>query len=371
MKFSKSIIWLGIMLSLSIVIFSSCSHDMNHREIDEINFVLVMGIDYDGEQYTITTVHSLGIGEGVDEPKEEITEGSGKTPYEAFQALRLKNKKTVSVANIGYILLGEQAAKQGLGEALDYFSREQSIKMESLVYVTMNKKAADFIQEAKDREQMINEDLETMEEKQSELVTRNDNTLVNVFNEMFQTNSSVLLPYLVSEENIFILRGYSVFDQLKLKDYLDEDTSSGINFVKGIIREYPIYLEDKVGLELSFSSTKKKSKLDSSQVTVEIHIDFETMIKEVSLTGNVFTMDRLQELTDEQNQYVYDIVKRAVDYSKTTGLDIMNIARLVENQHYRQWEELEKTWKDSIATVDYDIIVNSKISKSFILGNEK
>lgn len=370
MKIRRSIM-LGMIISFSIFIFSSCSHDMNHREIDEISFVLVMGIDYDGKEYTITTVHSLGIGEGVDQPKEEITEGSGKTPYEAFQALRLKNKKTTSIANIGYILLGEQAARQGLGDALDYFSREQSIKMESLVYVTKNQKAADFIKEAKDKEQRIHEDLETMEDKQSELVTRNDNTLVNVFNEMFQTNSSVLLPYLLSEDNIFIIRGYAVFDQLKLKDYLDEDTSSGINFVKGIIREYPIYLEDKVGLELSYSSTKKKSKVELSTVTVEIHIDFETMIKEVSRTGNAFTREALEELTEEQNQYVYDIVKRAVDYSKNTGLDIMNIARLVENQHYKQWGELEKTWKDSIATVDYDIIINSKISKSFILGNEK
>jgi hypothetical protein len=65
---------------------------------------------------------------------------------------------------------------------------------------------------------------------------------------MQQKNSSVLIPYLLSEEKSFIIEGYAVFNQLKLNDYLDKDTSSGVNFIRNIVRSYPIYIKDRADL---------------------------------------------------------------------------------------------------------------------------
>ncbi len=360
---------------LVIVLFSfmlcGCSHDMNRREIDEINFIHVMGIDYSEGEYVLTAIYSSS--QGADPEKgstgnEETTEGVGATPFEAFQNLKLKNKKTVSIANTGYFLIGEEAARNGMRLCIDFLSRDETVKMESLLFVTKDMKASDFVLDSRDKGMIVHEDLEAVEQKQQELVTRNDNTLVNILNEMENNMTSGLIPYLLAEENSFLLPGYAVFDENELVDYLDMDTSSGVNFIKNIVRAYPIYLDNNVGLSISYSKSHMKSKLENKQVKVVIHVDFETMVKEINTKKDIFSAEELMNITDKQNDYIIEIIKKATNYSTNTGRDILQIERLMQNQHTRQWGDIEESWRSMVSEIEYEFDVNSQITKSFILS---
>jgi hypothetical protein len=69
---------------------------MNRREIDEINFIHVLGIDYSEKEYVLTAVYSASQGadaEKTDAGEEEISQGKGATPFEAFQDLKLKTRR--------------------------------------------------------------------------------------------------------------------------------------------------------------------------------------------------------------------------------------------------------------------------------------
>lgn len=361
-----------VIILIFVFLLTGCSHDMNRREIDEINFIHVMGIDYYGGEYVLTAIYSSS--QGADPEKgeagdEEISRGRGATPFEAYQDLKLKNKKTVSIANTGYFLIGDGAAEHGLDKCLDFLSRDETVKMESLIFITKDIDVSDFIANSIENEQVVHEDLEAVEQKQKELVTRNDNTLVNILNEMEYKTKSVLIPYLISEKNTFLIQGYAVFDDLKLVDYLDTDTSSGINFIKGIIRAFPIYLEDNVGLSVSYSSCKLKSSLDNNQIKIKIILDFETMVKEINTGRNIFTRDELDKLTSMQNDYVIEIMKKATNYSIFNKRDILQIARLVQNQNFNSWKDYKDNWYEKVADIQYEFEVKSKISKSFILSN--
>lgn len=360
-----------------IILFSlmlcGCSHDMNRREIDEINFIHVMGIDYSDGEYVLTAIYSFS--QGADPEKgsagdEETSEGRGATPYEAFQNLRLKNKKTVSIANTGYFLIGERAAEKGIDKSIDFLSRDETVKMESLIYITKDTKASDFIADSIEQGQKVHEDLEAVEQKQEELITRNDNTLCNILNDLKSDITGGIIPYLIAENNSFLIQGYAVFDKLTLVDYLDMDTSSGINFIKNIIRAYPIYLENNVGLSISYSKSHIKSKIKNNKVEVIIHLSFETMVKEINTNQDIFTEEILNNLTDMQNAYIINIMKNATNYSIQTGRDILQIARLIENQHTKRWSELENDWSSMISEIQYEFDVKSQITKSFILSSD-
>lgn len=355
-----------------LCMLQGCSHDMNRREIDEINFIHVMGIDYAAEEYILTAVYSSSQGadpEKGEAGEEEISQGRGATPFEAFQDLRLKNKKTVSIANTGYFLIGDRAARKGIERCIDFLSRDETVKMESLLFVTKDIQAEDFIRESLDNQQVIHEDLEAIEQKQRELVTRNDNTLVNILNEIENKTTGVLIPYLISENNSFLLQGYAVFDKTFLADYLDTDTSSGVNFIKNIIRAYPIYLDGNVSLSVTYSKTRLKSELSDNIIKVKVNLDFETAVKEINTDKNIFTREELDRLTDMQNKYIIEIIKRAVNYSIQNKRDILQIARLIQNQHTGKWSVYEKKWNDTIPEIQYEYEVNSKITKSFILND--
>lgn len=369
-----------LLLLIVPFLLCGCTHDFSRKEINEIDLVLVLGIDYSDNQYTISALYSSSGGSnssqggsssnsGSSSGNEKVAQGTGKTAYQALEDMKLKNKKAVSLAQTGSFLIGDGAAKQGIKQSLDFISRDETIKMEGLIYVIKDKSASDFINAGIENKQTVHEDLEAIKLKQQEIVTRNDNTVVNILNDMDQTLSGILVPYLISDKSGYLIQGYAVFDQFKLKDYLDEETSTGVNFIKNIMRSYPIYLQDKASLQISYTKTKVKTKVVNDKITVNIKLDFETMVKEILTDQDIFKEEELTKLTKEQNDYIQKVLEKAVDYSKSSGLDILNLARMVENQNYTEWKNIKDNWNSSISSIQYEYNINSKISKSFILGS--
>lgn len=365
-----------ILLLVPLLFLCGCSHDFSRKEIDEIDLVLVLGIDYADGEYTLNALYNSERGDGGSSSnsgspsgQEKVAEGKGLTAYEALEDLKAKNKKSISLAQTGSFLIGSGAAEKGIRESLDFLSRDETIKMEGLIYVIKDKSAADFINEGIENEQTVHEDLEAIKQKQQEIVTRNDNTVVNILNDMDQSLSSILVPYLIAEKTGYQIQGYAVFDQFQLKDYLDEETSDGVQFIKNIKRSYPIYLEDKVSLLISYTKTKLKADVKNNVITITLNLSFETMVKEILMHQDIFKREELEKLTMEQNDYIRRILDKAVNYSKETGLDILGLARLVENQNLSEWKNIEGRWAETISNIEYKYELNSKVSKSFILGS--
>lgn len=350
-----------------------CTHDFSRKEIDKVDLVLVLGVDYADGEYTVSALYNTG---GSSDPEkkgsgqEKVAQGSGSTAYEALEDLKLKNKKSISLAQTGSFLIGSEAAKNGIRENLDFLSRDETIKMESLIYVIKDMSASDFINAGIENKQTIHEDLEAIKEKQKENLTRNDNTMVNMLNDMKQTDSCVLVPYLTADKSGYQIQGYAVFDQFKLKDYLDQQTSEGVNFIKNVMRSYPVYLKDKVSLQVTYTKTKLKAVIENNEITVRIKLNFETAVKEVLTDQDIFTPEELSKLTDEQNEYIKNVLVKTVNYSIMTGLDILNLARLVENQNFSEWKNIKADWPQKISKIKYEYEIKSRISKSFLLGSE-
>lgn len=350
-----------------------CTHDFSRREIDKIDLVLLLGIDYSDGEYTLSALYSSGGGADPEKKgagEEKVAQGKGKSAYEALEDLKLKNKKSITLAQTGSFLIGSGAATQGVKESLDFLSRDETIKMEGLIYVIKDMSASDFINTGLENKQTIHEDLEAIKQKQKENLTRTDNTVVNILNDMKQTYSCVLIPYLTADKSGYVINGYAVFDKFKLKDYLDSETSDGVNFIKNVMRSYPIYLKDKVSLLISYTKTKLKTKIENNEITVNIKLNFETAVKEILTDQDIFTENELMKLTDEQNEYIKGIMIRAQNYSLRTGLDILNLARMIENQNYSKWQNIEADWPKLISKIKFEYEIKSRISKSFILNNE-
>ncbi len=360
-----------LLLILLCLPLGGCTHDMNKEEIDSINMALVLGIDYKDGEYQICALYSSGGGEstgaGAGPGKEEMVKGKGKTAYEALEDLKLNDKKNLTLAQTGMFLIGERAAKKGIEQSIDFLKRDETIKMEALIYIIKGEEAQEFIKKAMKKKQIIHENLDAMKQKQLKFVTRNENTLVNVLNDMEQKYSCLLIPYLITEEGGFLIEGYAVFDQLKLYDYLDHETSDGVNFLRNSIRTFPVYLKEGVDLSVTYTKTKLKAKVEDQLITVTIKVDFETAFKEITANTDVFTMSELNRLTTEQEEYVLDFLQKPVDYSIKNGLDILRLARLVENQNVSKWSDIRDNWSNMISEVRYEYVVRSKITKSFIL----
>lgn len=374
----KKTLIIKIAMQISVLLFAlflqGCSYDMNRREIDELDMVLVLGIDYKDGQYKLTALYSPGSGTGSEggEEKgggsEELASGSGISAFLALQDLKERNKKALTLAQTGTFLIGEEAARKGLWPCIDFLQRDESIKMESLIFITKGMSAEDFIKLGQENKKTVHEDLEAIKQKQLELLTRNDNTMVNILNDCKQTLSCVMIPYMIADDSGYRTEGYAVFNNYVLKDYLDKETSDGVNFFRNLVRSHDIFIENRAGLLITNTKTVIKADLNRFDINIKVKVDFESMIREVLTDTNIFSTQELARLTDEQNLYIKRILEKPVKYSKDNGLDILNLARVVENQNVAGWKDIEGSWNELISNINYSYEIKSKVSKAFMLG---
>jgi len=361
---------------LLLALLQGCSFDINRKEIDETDMVLVLGIDYSNGQYKLTALYSPGSGtgseggekEGGGESGEELASGSGTSAFLALQDLKAKNKKALTLAQTGTFLIGDGAARQGLWPCIDFLQRDETIKMESLIFITKGMSAEDFIIFGQENKKTVHEDLEAIKQKQLQMLTRNDNTMVNILNDCKQNLSCVMIPYMTADESGYRIEGYAVFNNYVLKDYLDTQTSDGVNFFRNLVRSYTISIDKKAGLLVTFSRTKLKADLDEKNINVKVSVNFESMIKEVLSDTDIFSTEELEKLTQEQNEYIRKILEKPVKYSIDNGLDILNLARIVENQNVAGWKDIESSWSELLPHIKYSYEIKSKVSKAFMLG---
>jgi spore germination protein KC len=367
--------WLLIILLISGSL-AGCSYDMNRREIDEIDMALVLGIDYEDGQYKLCALYSPGSGsgaegsekEGSSDGGQELAIGTGSSAFLALEDLKEKNKKAVTLAQTGTFLIGEAAAKAGLWPCIDFLQRDETIKMEALIFITKGMSAEDFIKLGQENNKTVHEDLEAIKQKRKEQLTRNNNTMVNILNDCMQELSCVMIPYMTADEAGYKIEGYAVFSNYILRDYLDSETSDGVNFFRNMVRTYTIPLENQAGLLITHTKTRIIADAEESLIKIKVKLVFESMIREILSDKDIFTTEGLNKLTQEQNNYLKEILDKPVRYSVENGLDILNLARVVENQNVAAWKDIERDWSTLISEISYEYEIKSKVSKAFMLG---
>lgn len=350
--------WWYVLIVVGILYFSLFY--MKRTEIEEVDIIRVLGIDIVENQYVLTGL--INKNGGVDKSTSgiEIISAQGNTAYEAYENLVIKNKKVITLAHTSYFILGDQAAKKGMETAMNFLVHDETIKMNSQIFVLKDLTVVELLEETKKKEMFFHEDLEALSQKQLERFRRNPNTLIQVLSKLENTYSSVLVPYLIWKDEYLYIDGYGIFEDKKLYDYLNYEVSMGIDFLQNNIRSYPIYIENNIGLELNNSKLKIKSDIREDQIFITISVNFETDIKEMIGTNNLMNTSQLKDLTSKQNEYIRNILEGALQYSKTTKLDVIGIARLLEIQHPSQWKEIRTDWKNQLGKIEYYFLIDSK-----------
>lgn len=359
----------GIGILLFAGLLSGCSDDINRKEIDEVDIVQIVAIDYQQEQFQLGVLYTENGSN--DESTAVIIKAEGKSIFEAYENLKKKNKRSITLAHTNYFMVGDEAAKYGLKDCLDYFSRDETIKMDSGVIIVKEHPAFWLLEYAKEKELKIFENLNAINQKQIETLTESDNTIAHFLNKIEEKGSTMLVPYYVVEEDSVYSEGYGFCEDAKLVEYLDEDTSLGIDFIRNRVRTCPIYLKGSVGLSVADTKTTLNTKIQNGKLLITVQMNFETTIREVLDSQNQSEADMLQNLTNQQNEYMKRIMQKAIDYAQTKGKDVLGIKELIRSQHPSEWETVDSNWKQYLKTIRFEFQIHSKVVKSFLMDNER
>jgi spore germination protein KC len=376
--------------------------------IEENFFVLIVGIDKgieDESNYRLTVLAENFSGET---SSSESSTSKGKIPdiltveaptiFEAKKKFSEINTKQVLLGHVKYLLISEDIAKEKILDVMDYFTRDNEIRINTTMAIVKDMSTESFLKSWEKVEKFTPDllDGEFRNINRSSLSEEKD--ILNFMVEFNNLYSGAYIPSIgliteqkdekievsqkenstkeesdskeESEKSYYMnLNGFAIFREAKLIGFLSDAEARGLNWVNSKIQTGVITVKDssdkKISLEIISSSSKVKIKLDGDTPEAIIDIKFTSSIIEVMSRNNIFNEAEYEKLNEEQKNVVKKEAENVIKYAQENDVDILRMADKIYHQHPLKWEKIKDKWNDTFKTMKITVNVDSLINRTF------
>ncbi len=208
------------------------------REIEDLELIRTIGVDKaeDGVRVTLASARELTSGEGERGGEAVVLSQSAGTVSQAAARMQSFGSKSVFYGHIGSCLVGEDLAREGIRDYLDYVERNPEMRLETELYVVRSGTANGAIAAMTGTGYDINERLEFLQEN-ADLAADTHPVTVRTFLVRTERSGSTVCPALRLTEHRegdgakgdYALRpdGYAVLTDGRLRGYLDGEAAYG------------------------------------------------------------------------------------------------------------------------------------------------
>ncbi len=369
---------------------TGCNLEFSGRtEMNKIEFIRAVGVDKspdkeDAVRLTIATQSmkpGSGGGGGGQQKKSEILFSEGSTVFEAVRNFWNYMDKRPFWGHLEYIVIGEEAAKEGLLKYIDFFSRDPELRLNSKVYIAKGLNAGEVIKRGNSRDKFVFDRLEGINENQW---GQSVSSVVDLMETMYILDNEFLSLYVPSiklakftngeqdtnETMDIVLGGFALFRGDKLMDYLDDKMGRGLNWLRNKVKSGVIIVKSPKGkdvsLEIIDSNTKLNPEIINGELTVIVKVEMSSNIGEIRSSEDIFIGKTLEDLENQQKQIIKDEIESVIKYAQERGTDFFSTATAVYHKYPIKWEDsYEKNWKETFSDIKFNVIVDSKINRTY------
>ncbi|MFY2307133.1 Ger(x)C family spore germination protein [Lysinibacillus fusiformis] len=387
-----------LILILLTPLYSGC---WDSKEVNELSIAVALGIDKNDDMGFTVSVQvlnaaevapsSIGGGGGYDTPVTTYT-ATGDILYEALRKLTKQLPHRVYLAHLRMIIIGEEVAKEGVYNTIDFLSRDPSMRNDVYMAVSKNCTAKDVLEVLTSTEKIpANKLLDTLETSSNSWASISKVTITDFIDDIEGEGTQPFLPAVRilgelekgSETNnvqnikpftSLAFDGIAAFRKDKMIDWLEEEESIGLNYVKGKVKNTIIVTKinkGHVGIELINSTSVVTPLFSGSEFpTIQITISGEANVAEVNsnldlMSGNIFS-----ELEAKTNECIEDTVTEIINKSQDTyRTDIFGFGHKIYKKSPKKWKEIKKDWTEIYPEIKIEVSSNIKIKGMGSINN--
>ncbi len=365
---------------LSIILCLFLCGCMETRELKDRTIIEAVGIDRDsgGDGYSlIFQKYEPKSGKSPDEAsgKSKPVKSSGSTISEAIDKVTHHNGNEVFLGNSTYIVIGEDLAKEGIWQELQYFNGEGELSP-SVALVIADGKAEELISaQAESGEgggSTIRDILEQGEK--NGLIGRctMEDCIRRIIGE-----SSPFLPVISTEgeeeDKSFKITSMAVFDGEKLSQTLPIDEAKGILWVNDQLERALLTVEDpslgRISSEIQNSKTIIETEIKDTFPHFKINIDCTAQLLErissndkkdpAMSTAELKHSEKLLEA--EIKRLCSEAIENCFIYG---GCDVFRFYDHLKKDQPIYWQQVKDKWTELMESCSFVVDVKCSISKS-------
>ena len=376
MKMRLRKIGLILMICIGSICLAGC---WNYTEVNKQVTVAGLAIDKGeaGKKYHIS-VEIINVGrDGKSQIESTILEAEGDTVFETLRDMVTVSSKKLFFGHCKILIIGEDLAKEGLLEAIDFVFRDHETRISMNVLMSKGCRAKDILSTkgimAPIVSYEINDLLETTQKSVGELA---DVHIYQLINDLETTGISSTVPALelvpVEDFMTFKFAGTGIFKQDKLVGYITPDESKILMLINNKIKHavFRVKIDPPQNGYLAFEVYKNKTKIipycDNNQLHFEIKIDTCVNLGEVGLVRpNIEPEEAMRKMKEGLEKSLEDEVQQLViKVQKELGRDIFGFGQKINQHDPKLWEQYVDIWdqafKEVTVQVDCNVDIRSK-----------
>lgn len=395
-----------LLLSLLLLVAAGC---WDREELDELAYVLAIGIDYlPGEkQIEVTTsiARPMGMASG---GQSGAAEGESEnfrlvTTQALTLAGALEQQNTLLARRVFFshnevIIFGEELASAGLAHILDSLARERDVRLTANLYVT-DENVKEVLRTGAKLERGLPLFLRQMELKKGQMSLAPKVDLRVFLRDLLKGGKDPALPLLTTRPEIPLspkefelagevspadpersesagvvvypkVSGTAVFSEDRLAGYLDEEETKGLLYIQNEILHGREIIADPFGSrgQVILASLRSSTKIiplwqDGSPVA-RIEVKVEGDLNSQTSDSDLSSAAALAEMQKQATAAVEGHILRTLRKSQDWGADIFGIGLAFQRYLPDRWKQLEKDWKNIYPGLEVKVQVDYKIRRT-------
>lgn len=377
---------------LSIIIFTTLLIGCwSKRELNELALASAIGIDKSDNGYLVTVqiVNPTEIAgqKSAGKSVPVITlRTTGKTISEALRRSTVVSPRRIYTAHIRVVVLGEDLARDGIADVLDFLARDHEMRTDFYILVAKDVKAEAVLSILTVLEDIpafkIFSALETSDKtwaathsvQLDELITNIVHSGINpVLTGVLLSGNADIGMNTESIHNtrppaLLKIGNLGAFKKDKLVGWLNEEESIGYNAIVGNIKSsvttIPFPEGGMLTVEVMKAEVDINSKLVNGEPRIELNYRAEGNVGEVQCDIDLTKQEGIEKIealwNDLSTKRLKNVIKRVQEDFES---DIFGFGEAFHRQNPKAWKSLQKNWDTEFINLPVDIKVNSKIKR--------
>ena len=342
----------------------------SRNEISELSIVMGVALEKDEKNETglvtqIVVPENVGLGSGngrgtgnpyvnIYTPCRHIAEGVVRAGNQSDKEIYLSHNLIV--------LFDDDVAKDGIYPQLDYFLRNNEMRLNVLLFVTEDdvKEIMDIKSETYQIPATYIASLGVALRESSEGVNKN---LIEFITDMLKKSNASLVPIVTyddtSDPKSLQVTSSALFKDDKMIDKLSPNETRGIMWVNNAIDRGVITTEidgEAVSARINSSSTKRQIYADKGG-NVSVFCDIRTELFLKNDKNGVIDFDNMDRVKQIFAEEIKSEILSSLDKMREKGTDVYGFAHNVYQKNFRTWEKLRDDWENIFKNLQVDVNV--------------
>jgi spore germination protein KC len=372
-----------IIISVLIIITSSGCWD--NMDINDRAFTSAIALDKgkDGQidvtlQILRPNIIKANQEGGTSESSIWTSTTQGETIFEAIRdQLKIIHRKPF-YTHLRLIMIGEELAKEGIKDVLDFFLRDHEVRITPKIIVTKGLKAKDVINADSKLMNIPALHLEGILENNIAEAKTVEVNLIDVVHELTAAHGASVIATIIAPnkeklENIqdFKIEGSAVLIKDKLIGYLNILQTRGYLFIKDevdggiIVTDNPKEKDKKVSIEIIRASGNMDVNIEGEDLILSVEVEIKGALAEQQGSADLANEEMLNELESAVEKEIEGNIKNVLEVAqKTYKSDFFGFGNKIYGKYPYYWDEIKGNWNEEFSKLPIEISIKAKLERT-------